>query len=97
MYSVVAADSRSPRDGRFIEDLGRYNPLSEPATVDLKSDRAAGVLVAKAAHAEKRGGPAAVPALAAELRRMAAWLELGDVRAENRGDLGPLLVREMGR
>lgn len=39
MYSVVAADSRSPRDGRFIEDLGRYNPLNEPATVDLKSDR----------------------------------------------------------
>jgi uncharacterized protein YcaQ len=63
--------------------------------VDLKSDRAAGVLVAKAAHAEKRGGPAAVPALAAELRRMATWLDLGDVRAEARGDLGPLLVKEM--
>ncbi|HEX7071144.1 MAG TPA: 30S ribosomal protein S16 [Rhodothermales bacterium] len=39
MYSVVAADSRSPRDGRFIEDLGRYNPLNDPATVDLKTDR----------------------------------------------------------
>lgn len=38
-YSVVATDSRSPRDGRFIEDLGRYNPLNDPATVDLKTDR----------------------------------------------------------
>ena len=39
MYSVVAADSRSPRDGRFIEDLGRYNPLNDPASLELKSDR----------------------------------------------------------
>ena len=35
LFGIVAADSRSPRDGRYIEDLGRYNPLSEPATVDL--------------------------------------------------------------
>lgn len=34
-YRVVAADSRAPRDGRFIEILGRYNPRTEPSTVDL--------------------------------------------------------------
>lgn len=39
LYAVVAADSRSPRDGRFIEDLGRYAPLQEPASVSLNTDR----------------------------------------------------------
>lgn len=39
VWAVVAADSRKARDGRFIEDLGRYQPLSEPAVVDLKVDR----------------------------------------------------------
>lgn len=37
-YRVVVADSRSPRDGRFIEIIGHYNPLTEPPTV--KIDRA---------------------------------------------------------
>lgn len=39
-YRVVVADSRSPRDGRFIETLGYYNPLTKPATVVIKADRA---------------------------------------------------------
>ena len=39
LYAVVAADSRSPRDGRYIEDLGRYEPLQEPAMVNLKDER----------------------------------------------------------
>ena len=39
-YSIVIADSRSPRDGRFIEKIGTYNPNTNPATVDLKFDRA---------------------------------------------------------
>lgn len=37
-YRVVVADSRSPRDGRFIEIIGHYNPLTEPPTVQI--DRA---------------------------------------------------------
>jgi small subunit ribosomal protein S16 len=40
IWGIVAADSRSPRDGRFIEDIGRYHPLAEPARVELKEDRA---------------------------------------------------------
>lgn len=38
-FHLVAADSRSPRDGRFIEKLGTYNPTSNPATIDLNFDR----------------------------------------------------------
>lgn len=40
VYKVVAADSRSPRDGKFIEAIGLYNPKTDPAIVDIKEDRA---------------------------------------------------------
>ena len=39
-YSIVIADSRAPRDGRFIEKIGTYNPNTNPSTVDLKFERA---------------------------------------------------------
>lgn len=39
MYRIVAADARAPRDGRFLETLGHYNPLTDPATVVVKEDR----------------------------------------------------------
>jgi len=39
IYRVVAADSRSPRDGKFIEILGRYNPQTDPSTIDLDADK----------------------------------------------------------
>jgi len=38
-YRIVAADIESPRDGRFLEALGTYNPMTEPAAVVLKEDR----------------------------------------------------------
>ncbi len=38
-YRVVVADARSPRDGRFIEELGYYDPLTEPATVKVEAER----------------------------------------------------------
>ena len=40
-YRIVVADKRSPRDGRFIETIGTYNPLTHPETVEIKLDRAA--------------------------------------------------------
>ena len=40
IYRVVVADSRSPRDGRFIETIGHYNPLTDPATVDINEEKA---------------------------------------------------------
>lgn len=38
-YRIVVADSRSPRDGRFIETLGQYNPIEKPASVVVEEDR----------------------------------------------------------
>jgi len=43
-YHIVIADSRSPRDGRFIEKIGTYNPITNPATVELDFDKALGWL-----------------------------------------------------
>ena len=40
VYSIIATDSRNARDGRYIEDLGRYYPLREPAEVKLDEERA---------------------------------------------------------
>lgn len=40
VYRIVAADSKAPRDGRFIEKIGTYNPNTNPATVDLNFERA---------------------------------------------------------
>ena len=37
-YRIIVADSRSPRDGRFIENLGTYNPLTDPATITVKEE-----------------------------------------------------------
>ena len=39
-YSIVVADSRAPRDGKFIEKIGTYNPNTNPSTVVLEFDRA---------------------------------------------------------
>jgi small subunit ribosomal protein S16 len=40
-YRVVVADSRSPRDGRFIEEIGYYNPLTDPAVIKIDEEKAA--------------------------------------------------------
>lgn len=39
-YRIVVADSHFPRDGRFIEEIGTYNPLEEPAAVTVNAERA---------------------------------------------------------
>ncbi|MBR0509124.1 MAG: 30S ribosomal protein S16 [Clostridia bacterium] len=39
-YRIVVADSRYPRDGRFIEEIGFYDPMSEPATIKVDADKA---------------------------------------------------------
>lgn len=38
-YHIVVADARAPRDGRFIEKLGTYNPMTSPATIDIDRDK----------------------------------------------------------
>ena len=37
-YRIVVADSRAPRDGRYIEQIGTYNPLTDPATVNIDTE-----------------------------------------------------------
>ena len=39
-YRVVVADQRSPRDGRFIENIGRYQPLDDPSLIEIDEERA---------------------------------------------------------
>ena len=39
-YRIVVADQRSPRNGRFIENIGTYDPMTDPPTVNIKSERA---------------------------------------------------------
>ena len=39
-YRVIVADSRSPRNGRFIEEIGTYDPLTDPATINIDADAA---------------------------------------------------------
>ena len=44
-YRVVVTDSRKPRDGRYIEQIGRYDPLAEPSLIEIANDRAVDWLV----------------------------------------------------
>jgi len=39
-YRIVVSDSRSPRDGRFIEEIGYYNPVAEPQVVNINEEKA---------------------------------------------------------
>jgi len=39
-YRIVVADSRYPRDGRFIEQIGTYNPLTDPSTINIDNEKA---------------------------------------------------------
>lgn len=40
-YRIIVADSRAPRDGAFVEELGYYNPLKDPVEISIDSDKAA--------------------------------------------------------
>jgi len=78
-YRIVASDSRSPRDGRFIEALGDYHPLDEPSTIRVDADRAL--------HWLRHG---ALPTSAVEklLRISGVWEQFkpGDAPARVRGE-----------
>jgi len=76
-YRIVAADSRSPRDGRFIETIGNYHPLDQPSTINVNNERALHWL---------RNGAVATSAVQKLLRISGAWEEFkpGDAPARVR-------------
>ena len=57
-YRVVVADGRMPRDGRYIEEVGRYNPLTSPKTIDINLEKV-DEWVAKGAQPTSAGAPVA--------------------------------------
>lgn len=79
-YRIVVADSRAPRDGRFIEILGRYNPRTNPSTIELDVEKADAWLAKGASASETvekliaiaRDPEAAPPARQAAISKKAA-------------------------
>jgi small subunit ribosomal protein S16 len=78
-YRIVATDSRSPRDGRFIETIGNYHPLDDPSTINVNGERALHWL---------RHGAIATSAVQKLLRITGVWEEFkpGDAPARVRTD-----------
>ncbi len=78
-YRIVAADSRSPRDGRFIEALGDYHPLDQPSTIRVDGERALHWL---------RNGALPTSAVEKLLRISGVWEQFkpGDAPARVRGE-----------
>ncbi len=72
-YRVVVADANSPRDGRFIETIGHYNPRTDPATVQIDEARALHWL---------RNGAQPTPAVAKMLRDLGILDKVAAVAAE---------------
>src|SRR5258708_37572336 len=83
IYRVVAADSRAPRDGRFLEIVGRYNPQTEPSTIELDE--------AKVKEWLGKGAPP--PAAGAKN----VQIPRHDKKARGPAELRPYLAREVGR
>jgi small subunit ribosomal protein S16 len=81
-YRIVAADSRSPRDGRFIEILGEYHPLEEPSRMKVDEDRALHWL---------RHGAQPTGAVEKILRITGVWEQFkpGDAPKRERGEKQP--------
>ena len=69
LYRVVAADSRKPRDGRFLEILGIFDPLKEPAVPELKQERVLSWLRQGASQRSRSGRYFAGVAYGNSLRR----------------------------
>ena len=78
-YRIVVADSRSPRDGRFIEAIGHYHPLDQPSTIAVNNERALHWL---------RNGALPTSAVEKLLRISGAWEEFkpGEAPARVRGE-----------
>ncbi len=81
MYRIVVADSRSPRDGSFIEVLGHYQPLTNPSTIVLDSERARHWLDRGAQPSERVWKILAIEGVAEVPAKLKTRIELGKQRA----------------
>jgi len=88
-YRVIAADSRAPRDGRFIEILGRYNPRTEPSFVELDIDKIDAWIAKGAQPTEAAGkliaiarGEKAAPKIEVKISKKVAAKAVADKKAK---------------
>jgi small subunit ribosomal protein S16 len=82
MYRIVVADSRSPRDGAFVENLGYYHPLDNPSTIVLDQERARHWLGKGAQPSDRVAKILAVQGVAELPAKLARRIELGEQRAK---------------
>ncbi len=82
MYRIVVADSRSPRDGAFVEALGYYHPLDNPSTIVIDADRARHWLERGAQPSDRVAKLLAIQSIAEIPPKLKARIELGAQRAK---------------
>jgi small subunit ribosomal protein S16 len=87
-YRVVVADSRSPRDGRFIENIGLYHPRNEPSLIEIDADKARAWLAKGAQPTETVAKLLAVAGIEELAERKRAAKELRANRAAHREQAG---------
>jgi len=96
-YRVIAADSRAPRDGRFIEILGRYNPRAEPSFVELDVEKIDAWIAKGAQPTEAAGkliaiakGEKAAPAIETKVSKKVAAKTEADKKAKEEAAAKPV-------
>jgi small subunit ribosomal protein S16 len=87
-YRVVVADSHSPRDGRFIENIGIYHPHNDPSRIEINTDKARDWLAKGAQPTEAVAKLLAISGIEEMAQRKQAAKELRAKRAAHRAKLG---------
>jgi small subunit ribosomal protein S16 len=82
MYRIVVADSRSPRDGDFVESIGYYHPLDNPSTIVLDQERAKQWLDKGAQPSDRVAKILAIQGVAEIPKKLATRIALGEQRAK---------------
>ncbi len=83
MYRIVVADSRSPRDGDFVESIGYYHPLDNPSTIVLDQERAKQWLDKGAQPSDRVAKILAIQGVAEIPKKLATRIALGEQRAKD--------------
>ena len=83
MYRIVVADSRSPRDGDFVESLGYYHPMDNPSTISLDQERAKMWLERGAQPSDRVAKILAIQGVAEIPAKLATRIALGEQRAKD--------------